>query len=56
MENLLEVNDLHITFWTFKLKDGLKWSNGDPLTANDFEYAWKYALKPELPILTMRKN
>ncbi|MGG4265435.1 peptide ABC transporter substrate-binding protein [Peribacillus simplex] len=33
--------------WTFKLKDGLKWSNGDPLTANDFEYAWKYALKPE---------
>lgn len=33
--------------WTFKLRDGLKWSNGDPLTANDFEYAWKYALKPE---------
>ncbi|MCK1993302.1 peptide ABC transporter substrate-binding protein [Peribacillus muralis] len=33
--------------WTFKLKDGLKWSNGDPLTAHDFEYAWKYALKPE---------
>ncbi|MFF2498210.1 MULTISPECIES: peptide ABC transporter substrate-binding protein [Peribacillus] len=33
--------------WTFKLKDGLKWSNGDPLTASDFEYAWKYALKPE---------
>lgn len=33
--------------WTFKLKDGLKWSNGDPLTATDFEYAWKYALKPE---------
>ncbi|MET3320124.1 UNVERIFIED_ORG: oligopeptide transport system substrate-binding protein [Peribacillus simplex] len=33
--------------WTFKLQDGLKWSNGDPLTANDFEYAWKYALKPE---------
>ncbi|MGE6376175.1 peptide ABC transporter substrate-binding protein [Peribacillus muralis] len=33
--------------WTFKLKEGLKWSNGDPLTAHDFEYAWKYALKPE---------
>ncbi len=32
---------------TFKLKDGLKWSNGDPITANDFEYAWKYALNPD---------
>ena len=32
---------------TFKLKDGLKWSNGDPITANDFEYAWKHALNPE---------
>ncbi|MFJ7748315.1 peptide ABC transporter substrate-binding protein [Peribacillus sp. NPDC097295] len=33
--------------WTFKLKDGLKWSNGDPITANDFEYAWKHALNPD---------
>ena len=35
------------TKWTFKLKEGMKWSNGDPLTAEDFEYAWKYALNPE---------
>lgn len=41
-----EISDDGLT-WTFKLRDGLKWSNGDPLTANDFEYAWKYALKPE---------
>ncbi|HYK72944.1 MAG TPA: peptide ABC transporter substrate-binding protein [Pseudoneobacillus sp.] len=33
--------------WTFHLKEGMKWSNGDPLTAKDFEYAWKYVLNPE---------
>lgn len=34
--------------YTFKLRDGLKWSNGDPLTAHDFEYAWKRVIDPEL--------
>lgn len=33
--------------WTFHLRDGIHWSNGDPVTATDFEYAWKYALNPE---------
>ncbi|VEJ36237.1 Stage 0 sporulation protein KA [Aedoeadaptatus ivorii] len=33
---------------TFTLKDGLKWSNGDPLTAKDFEFAWKRVIDPEL--------
>ncbi|MFK4998322.1 ABC transporter substrate-binding protein [Bacillus sp. N9] len=33
--------------WTFQLKDGMKWSNGDPVVAEDFEYAWKFALNPE---------
>lgn len=32
--------------YTFTIRDNLKWSNGDPLTAKDFEYAWKYALDP----------
>ncbi|MFC4620114.1 peptide ABC transporter substrate-binding protein [Camelliibacillus cellulosilyticus] len=26
--------------YTFKIRDGVKWSNGTPITANDFVYAW----------------
>ncbi|MBG9982269.1 peptide ABC transporter substrate-binding protein [Aerococcaceae bacterium DSM 111020] len=33
--------------WTFKLREDSTWSNGDPVTAKDFEYAWKRALDPE---------
>jgi oligopeptide transport system substrate-binding protein len=32
--------------YTFTLRDGVTWSNGDPVTAQDFEFAWKYALNP----------
>ena len=34
------------TTWRFKLKPGIKWSNGEPLTAFDFEYAWKRLVDP----------
>lgn len=33
--------------YTFILRDDAKWSNGDPLTAADFEFAWKRVLDPE---------
>ena len=34
--------------YTFKLREGLKWSDGTPLTAHDFEYSWKRVLDPEV--------
>lgn len=32
--------------YTFHIRDA-KWSNGDPVTANDFEYSWKRLANPE---------
>ena len=32
--------------WTFHLRAGA-WSNGDPVTADDFVYAWRRVLRPE---------
>ena len=29
---------------TWKLRDGLKWSDGQPLTCDDFKYAWEWVL------------
>lgn len=33
--------------YTFHLKSDLKWSDGSPLTAKDFEYSWKRAANPD---------
>ncbi|GIP19039.1 oligopeptide-binding protein OppA [Paenibacillus montaniterrae] len=34
--------------YTFKIRSDAKWSNGDPVTAHDFEFSWKRALDPLL--------
>ena len=34
------------TTYTFHLRDNAKWSNGDPVTANDFVYAWRRLSDP----------
>lgn len=34
--------------YTFHLRESY-WNNGDPLTAHDFEYAWKNSLDPSFP-------
>ena len=33
--------------YTFTLRDGITWSNGDPVTSQDFKYAWLRALNPD---------
>lgn len=34
--------------YTFNMRKDAKWSNGDPVTAHDFEYSWKRILTPTL--------
>lgn len=41
-----EISDDQLTY-TFTLRDGLKWSDGSDLTANDFVYSWNRAIAPE---------
>ena len=41
------VNDDGTVTYTFTLRDGIKWSDGQPVTADDFEYSWKRLANPE---------
>jgi len=34
------------TLYVFKLRKNLKWSDGSPLTAKDFEWSWLRAMRP----------
>jgi len=42
----VDISDDGLTY-TFHLRDGLKWSDGEPLTAYDFEYSWMRAIDPD---------
>lgn len=41
-----EVSEDGLTY-TFKLREDAKWSNGDPVTAHDYVYAWQRAVDPQ---------
>lgn len=44
-----EVSDDGTTY-TFHLRDDAEWSNGEPVTAEDFIYSWKRTLLPGYPV------
>jgi oligopeptide transport system substrate-binding protein len=46
MAESVEISDDQLTY-TFTLRDGIKWSNGDPVTSQDFKYAWLRSIDPE---------
>ena len=35
--------------WTFRLREDARWSNGDPVTAQDFAYSYERMLHPSFP-------
>lgn len=41
----IEVSEDGLTY-TIKLKEGLKWSDGKPITAHDYEFSWKRVVDP----------
>ncbi len=41
------VSDDGMTY-TFTLRDDIKWSNGDAVTANDFVFSWRRLVDPEM--------
>ena len=42
----VEISEDGLTY-VFTMREGLVWSNGDPLNANDFVYSWKRAVAAE---------
>ncbi|MCL2046870.1 MAG: peptide ABC transporter substrate-binding protein [Oscillospiraceae bacterium] len=43
----VEISDDGLTY-TFHLRSDLKWSDGSPLTADDFVYSWARAIDPDV--------
>jgi len=46
MAESVEISEDKLTY-TFKLREGVKWSNGDAVTASDFRYSWLRAMHPD---------
>jgi oligopeptide transport system substrate-binding protein len=46
--SLAESWEVDGTTVTFRLRADGRWTNGDPVTAQDFEYAWKRTISPDL--------
>jgi oligopeptide transport system substrate-binding protein len=46
--SLAESWDVNGKVVTYHLRSDAKWTNGDPVTANDFVYSWKRTLSPDL--------
>src|SRR5699024_3766791 len=46
MAESVDISDDKLTY-TFHLRDDIKWSNGDPVTADDFKYSWLRAMHPD---------
>lgn len=46
MAEEIDVSDDGLTY-TFTIREDATWTNGDSVTAGDFEYAWKWVLNPD---------
>src|SRR5690606_199796 len=46
MAESVDISDDELTY-TFHLRDGIKWSNGEEVTAHDFVFSWLPALHPD---------
>src|SRR5699024_7559376 len=46
MAESVDISDDKLTY-TFHLRDDIKWSNGEPVTAEDFKYSWLRAMHPD---------
>lgn len=42
--------------YVFHLRDDVRWSDGHPVTAGDFEFAWKRLLDPAFPPMNARRR
>lgn len=46
MAESVDISEDKLTY-TFHLRDGVKWNNGEDVTAHDFTYSWLRALHPD---------